>query len=122
AQRHEGVGTRDIARAHGSRHVLIVRGIVMPTFVVLSQFTDQGIRAVKNSAQRAGQAAEMAKGFGCEMKEIYWTLGHHDLVVIVEAPDDQSFAAFGCALGSAGNVRTQALRAFTKDEIGAVLG
>jgi uncharacterized protein with GYD domain len=94
----------------------------MATYVVLANFTDQGIRSVKSTAQRAGQAAELAKGFGCEMKEIYWTLGHHDLVVIVEAPDDQSLAAFGCALGSAGNVRTQALRAFTKDEIGAVLG
>jgi len=94
----------------------------MATYVVLINFTDQGIRSVKNSTQRAGQAAEMAKGFGCEMKEIYWTLGHHDIVAIVEAPDDQSLAAFGFALGSAGNVRSQTLRAFTKDEVGPILG
>ena len=94
----------------------------MATYVVLANFTDQGIRSVKNTTQRAGQAAEMAKGFGCEMKEIYWTLGHHDLVVIMEAPDDESLSAFGFALGSAGNVRTQTLRAFTKDEVGAILG
>ncbi|MFX1676379.1 GYD domain-containing protein [Paraburkholderia sp. A2WS-5] len=94
----------------------------MSTYVVLAQFTDQGIRTVRNSAQRAGQAAEMAKTFGCEMREIYWTLGKYDIVTIVEAPDEQSFMAFGLALGSLGNIRTQTLRAMSKDEFGAVLG
>ena len=94
----------------------------MATYVVLSQFTDQGIRAVKNSAQRAGQAAELAKTFGCEMKQIYWTLGKYDIVTVIEAPDEQSFMAFGLALGSLGNIRTQTLRALSKDEFSAVLG
>ncbi|CAM2172164.1 Glutamine synthetase and cystathionine beta-lyase binding protein [Paraburkholderia sacchari] len=94
----------------------------MSTYVVLAQFTDQGIRTVRNSAQRAGQAAEMAKTFGCEMREIYWTLGKYDIVTIVEAPDEQSFMAFGLALGSLGNIRTQTLRAMSKDEFGTVLG
>jgi uncharacterized protein with GYD domain len=94
----------------------------MATYVVLCQFTDQGIRAVKESAQRATLAAEMAKGFGCEMKQIYWTLGEFDIVTVIDAPDEASFMAFGLALGSKGNIRTQTLRAFTKDEFGAVLG
>ncbi|SFU05469.1 GYD domain-containing protein [Paraburkholderia aspalathi] len=94
----------------------------MATYVVLAQFTDQGIRNVKNSAQRAGQAAEMGRSFGCEMKEIYWTMGQYDIVTIVEAPDEQSFMSFGLALGSAGNVRTQTLRALKKDEFSALLG
>ncbi|RDJ97610.1 GYD domain-containing protein [Paraburkholderia lacunae] len=94
----------------------------MATYVVLAQFTDQGIRTIKNSPQRAGQVAEMAKGFGCEMKEVFWTLGAYDIVAIVDAPDDPSFTAFGLALGSAGNVRTQSLRAFTKSEIGGIIG
>jgi uncharacterized protein with GYD domain len=94
----------------------------MATYVVLMQFTDQGIRAVKNTAQRAGQAAEMAKTFGCEMKQIYWTLGEYDIVSVVEAADEQSLLAFGFALGSGGNVRSQTLRAFTKDEISSVMG
>jgi uncharacterized protein with GYD domain len=93
----------------------------MATYVVLAQFTDQGIRTIKNSPQRASQVAEMAKGFGCEMKEVYWTLGRYDIVAIVDAKDEQSFCTFGYALGSAGNVRTQSLRAFTKDEIGATI-
>ena len=94
----------------------------MATYVVLAQFTDQGIRTVKNSPQRAGQVAEMAKTFGCEMKEVYWTLGQYDIVAIVEAPDEQSFSACGFTLASAGNVRTETLRAFTKNELGAILG
>ncbi|HEX3381959.1 MAG TPA: GYD domain-containing protein [Paraburkholderia sp.] len=94
----------------------------MATYVVLMQFTDQGIRAVKNSTQRAGQAAEMAKSFGCEMKQIYWTLGEYDIVSVIDAADEQSFLAFGLALGSAGNIRSQTLRAFTKDEMSAVIG
>ncbi|MEA3119796.1 MAG: hypothetical protein QOI13_3066 [Paraburkholderia sp.] len=107
---------------HRNDGVLILRGIVMATYIVLAQFTDQGIRTIKNSPQRASQVAEMAKGFGCEMKEIYWTLGQYDIVVVMEAKDEQSLCTFGYALGSAGNVRTQTLRAFTKDETKAIIG
>lgn len=94
----------------------------MATYVVLAQFTDQGIRTIKNSPQRAVQAAEMAKSFGCEMKEIYWTLGEYDIVTIMEAADEQSFMSFGLALGGAGNIRTQTLRAFKREEFAAILG
>jgi uncharacterized protein with GYD domain len=93
----------------------------MGTYVVLAQFTDQGIRTVKNSPQRAGQAAEMAKAFGCEVKDIYWTLGQYDFTIILEAKDDEALTAYGLALGSAGNVRTQTMRAFNKSEISAII-
>lgn len=93
----------------------------MATYVVLGHFTDQGIRTIKNSPQRASQVAELAKSFGCEMKDVYWTLGKYDIVALVEAPDDQSLTSFGLALGSAGNVRTQTLRAFGRSEFGAIL-
>ena len=108
-------------RVNHSHHVSIVRGITMVTYVVLAQFTDQGIRTVKDSPTRATQVAEMAKGFGCEMKQIYWTLGEYDIVTVIEAADDQSLTTFGLALGSMGNIRTQTLRAFSKDEIGAII-
>jgi uncharacterized protein with GYD domain len=94
----------------------------MATFIVLAQFTDQGIRTIKNSPQRASQVAEMAKGFGCEMKEVFWTLGQYDIVAVIDAPDDESFTTFGLALSSAGNVRTQSLRAFTKNELSSMIG
>ena len=93
----------------------------MATYIALSTFTDPGIRSIKNSTQRADAVKEAASKFGAKMTQIYWTLGQYDLVAIIEAPDDVSAAAFGMAIGSAGNVRMQTLRAFTKDEMGGVL-
>jgi uncharacterized protein with GYD domain len=56
------------------------------------------------------------------MKDIYWTLGTYDGVVIFEAPDEETLAAVGLALGALGNVRTQTARALSLDEMNAVLG
>ena len=52
---------------------------------------------------------------------MYWTLGHHDIVVILEAPDDETATAFALTTGAAGNVRTQTLRAFSKQEMDGIL-
>ncbi|WP_211464730.1 GYD domain-containing protein [Collimonas silvisoli] len=93
----------------------------MATYIVLTNFTDQGIRTVKDTTKRAAAVREMAKKCGIEMKDIYWTLGSHDLVVTFEAPDDATFTAFGLSLGAAGNVRTQTLRAFSTDEMTGIL-
>ena len=93
----------------------------MATYIVLSSFTDQGIRTVKDTTKRAEQVREMAKKFGATVKEIYWTLGAYDVVAIFEAPDEASMTALGLALGSEGNVRTQTMRAFSKDEMNGIL-
>jgi uncharacterized protein with GYD domain len=94
----------------------------MPTYIVLSNFTDQGIRSVKDTTKRADAVKAAAKKFGASMNQIYWTLGQYDLVAIVEAPDDESATAFSLAIGAAGNVRGQTLRAFAKDEMDGILG
>lgn len=94
----------------------------MATYIALSNFTDQGIRDVKNSTKRADAVKEAAKKFGVSMTHIYWTLGSYDLVSIIEAPDETSATAFALAIGSAGNVRTQTLRAFSRDEMNGILG
>ena len=94
----------------------------MPTYVALCSFTDQGIRSVKDTLKRADAVTEAAGKFGAKMTQIYWTLGKHDLVTIIEAPDDESATAFGLSIGAAGNVRTQTMRAFSKDEMRAILG
>ncbi len=93
----------------------------MACYIVLCNFTDQGIRAVKNTVSRANAAKESASKFGVNMKEIYWTEGPYDIVTVLEANDEQSVLAFGLALGSLGNVKTQTLRAFTGDEMSAIL-
>jgi len=93
----------------------------MATYIALSNFTDQGIRTVKDSTKRADAVKEAAKKFGAEMTQIYWTLGNYDLVAIIEASDDASATAFALAIGAAGNIRTQTLRAFDRDEMNGIL-
>lgn len=94
----------------------------MATYIVLGQFTDQGIRNVKESPRRAEAVKELGKKFGTTVKDVYWTLGHYDVVTIVDAPDDVSLTSFLLSVGSLGNVRTQSLRAFTADDIGRIVG
>ena len=93
----------------------------MATYIVLSTFTDQGIRTVKETTKRADAVKEMAKKFGATMTDVYWTLGAYDVVAIVDAPDDASIAAFGLAIAAGGNIRAQTLRAMSQDEMQRVL-
>jgi len=93
----------------------------MLSYIVLASFTDQGIRTIKESTKRADAAKELAGRFGVNMKEIYWTQGQYDIVTFCEGKDEASIAAFGLALSSAGNVRFQTLRAFTRDEMKGIL-
>jgi uncharacterized protein with GYD domain len=94
----------------------------MATYIVLGNFTEQGIRNVKDTTKRAEALREMAKKTGVTVKEIYWTLGQYDIMTIVEAPNDESVTALGLSIGALGNVRTQTLRAFSVEEIGRILG
>ena len=93
----------------------------MPTYIALCNFTEQGIRTVKDTTKRAEAVKEAAKKRGVNMTHIFWTMGNYDLVTIIEAPDDQSATAFALAVGMAGNIRTQTLRAHTKDEMDGIL-
>ncbi len=94
----------------------------MGTYIALSNFTDQGIRSIKDTTKRADAVKDAAKKFGASMTQIYWTLGHYDLVAIIEAPDVESATAFALAIGASGNVRTQTLRAFSKEDMNGILG
>jgi uncharacterized protein with GYD domain len=93
----------------------------MATFIALSNFTDQGVRNVRDTTKRAETVQAAASKFGCKMTQIWWTLGKHDVVAIIDAPDDAAAASFAMAIGAGGNVRTQTLRAFTRDEMSGIL-
>lgn len=93
----------------------------MSLFVVLIDFTEKGAQAIKDTGKRATAFVEKAKGLGVTVKEIYWTLGGHDGVIILEAPDDESATAAVLSLSAQGNVKTRTLRAFGKKEIEAIL-
>jgi uncharacterized protein with GYD domain len=94
----------------------------MPTYIVLGNFTDQGIRNAKDIPKRAEAAKTMAKKTGVTVKEIFYTLGAHDFVSILDAPDAASVTAFGLGIGGVGNVRTQTLRAFSVADMQKILG
>ena len=94
----------------------------MKTYISLCRFTDQGIRSVKDSTKRADAVKELAKKFGVSMNQLYWTSGHYDLVAVIEAEAEESANAFSLSIGAAGNIRTEMLRAFSRDDINAILG
>ena len=93
----------------------------MLTYVVLVNFTDQGIRRVKESPKRAEAFKDMAKTFGATVKEIFWTQGRYDIVTIVEAPDELSATALNLSLSALGNIRTESLRAFTATDMAKIV-
>ncbi len=93
----------------------------MPTFIALFGWTEQGVHDVINTGKRAADFRSSIQAAGGSVKNIYWTMGRYDGVIVFEAPDDATAAAVmmgGCAKG---NVRTETLRAFTEDEIEGVL-
>jgi uncharacterized protein with GYD domain len=72
----------------------------MATYILLASFTDQGIRKVQDSPKRADVFKQMAKKCGATVKDVFWTLGEYDIVVVVEAPDDISMTALGLSTGA----------------------
>lgn len=93
----------------------------MATYISLCRFTDQGIRSVKDTTKRAAAVQEAAARFGANMSQLYWTLGHYDLVAVIDAEDEQAATAFALSIASAGNIRMETLRAFNRDEMGGIL-
>ncbi len=93
----------------------------MATYVVLVNYTEQGIRNVKDTTKRADAVRDLAKKFGATVREFYWTMGKYDLVVVFDAPDDAAMTALSLTIAQAGNVRTQTMRAFLRDEVNGML-
>jgi uncharacterized protein with GYD domain len=85
-------------------------------FILSLNFTDQGIRAIKEAPKRAQAARELAKKVGVEIKQVYLTSGESDLIVMVETPNGDNMAKFALALGAQGNVHTRTARAWTMEE------
>ncbi|HKQ60485.1 MAG TPA: GYD domain-containing protein [Candidatus Polarisedimenticolaceae bacterium] len=93
----------------------------MATFIALLDFTDQGIRNIKDSPQRADHFNAMAERAGARVVGQYWTIGSHDGVLILEAPNDEVAASVLLQLGAAGNVRSTTLRAYEWGEAQALV-
>lgn len=94
----------------------------MPTYIALLDWTDQGVRDFKSTVDRYEAAQRQFEGLGVRFTDIHWTLGAHDLVATVEAPDDATLAAALLAVAGAGNIRSTTLRAFSAGEMRDVVG
>lgn len=93
----------------------------MAYYVGLLNFTDQGIKAVKETTKREKALRDLAKGMGVTVKESLWTLGRHDVVLMLEAANDETITALMLKLGSLGNVKSETLRAFNASEMEGIL-
>lgn len=93
----------------------------MPTYIILMNLTEQGIKNIKEAPQRIEATAKALEAVGGKLKDFYTVMGSYDYVAIAEGPSDEVAMAQLLGLGAAGNVRTTTLKAFTKEEFSEVL-
>ena len=93
----------------------------MPTYIALLRWTEQGIRSAKESPGRVEASRKAFEAAGARLKDIYSVTGTYDFVAVIEAPDDETAATIGLALGSQGNVRSETMRAFTEEEFRRII-
>lgn len=87
----------------------------MSDYVMLVNWTAQGVKNVRESPQRLAAARKLIEAAGGKMTGFYLTMGRYDMVIIVEAPNDEAVATVALSLGSAGNIRTETMKAFPED-------
>ncbi len=88
----------------------------MPTFMLSLNWTEQGIRNIKDAQKRAKAAHELAKKVHVEIKQFYLTTGDSDLIALLETSSGDNVAKFALALSSLGNVRTRTARVWPEAE------
>lgn len=93
----------------------------MARFISLLNWTDQGIHNAKDTVNRANAARQAFQAGGGKIIDLYWTLGQHDVVVIFEAPDDETATRLALSLGMKGNVRSSTMRAFGEQEMARIV-
>jgi uncharacterized protein with GYD domain len=93
----------------------------MADYIMLLNFTEQGVRNFSDSPKRATDFADMVRDMGGAVEQEYWTVGPYDAVVVVDAPNDETIAAIALKVGGLGNVRTTTLRAFAPQEFAAII-
>ena len=93
----------------------------MPEYVALIDWTDQGVRDFKDTVDRYEAAEGQFQSLGIRFTNVWWTLGAHDMVTTIEAPDDETLAAALLAVAAQGNVRTTTLRAFNREQARTII-
>jgi uncharacterized protein with GYD domain len=90
-------------------------------YLSLLQFTEQGIRNVKDTIKRGTAATAEAEKMGVKVIDSFWTMGAYDVVLLLDAPNDETVSAFSLKIGALGNVKSQTMRAFSRKEMEGVL-
>src|SRR5262245_36559437 len=93
----------------------------MATYLLLCNWTDQGIRNIKEAPERRRRATELADRLGCKVIGIFVTMGPYDLALRIEAPDDETIARFALSVGAQGNLRTTTLKAYPPEEFEQII-
>ncbi len=93
----------------------------MSKYILLLKWTDQGLKNVKDSANRFDKAKELAKALGCTFESIHLTFGRYDLVGVLDAPSDEAAATFNLRLAAGGNIHGETLKAFPEAEYRKVI-
>jgi uncharacterized protein with GYD domain len=93
----------------------------MVEYILLTNWTEQGIKNVKDSPKRLDAAKELAKKHGGEIKKFYMTTGRYDMLLVIDLPDDESAAKFALNVGMLGNVRTTTLKAFSEESYRSII-
>lgn len=88
----------------------------MATYIILTNYTQLGIENIKESPARLDAAKAVFQSMGAELKQFYLTVGRYDIVILAEAPNDETVAKIALLIGSKGAVRTETLRAFSEEE------
>lgn len=93
----------------------------MPLYVTLMKLTEQGIKDIKNAPSRIEQAEKGLEAVGAKLLAFYMVMGEYDYVGITEGPSDEVAMTFLLSLGVAGNVRTTTMKAFTREQLAAMV-
>ena len=93
----------------------------MPIYVALGNWTDQGTRDFGGAVERGNAFRELVEQAGGRVRELVWTMGEYDFIIVAEAPDDETAATLGLRVGAAGNVRSKTMRAFDADQMSDII-
>jgi uncharacterized protein with GYD domain len=93
----------------------------MSTYMLLCNYTDQGVRTIKDVPNRRAAAQELGKKLGVDIKAGYLAIGVYDLIIHAESGSDEAIAKFVLSLASKGNVRTTTVKVFSQDEADKII-
>ncbi len=93
----------------------------MPTYIVFADYTDKGIANIKDSPDRLDAVRKLVADHGGEVKAIYLMMGDHDIVTIIDAPNDDTAARLLLTIGAEGNIRTKSYKIFDEDEFRSIV-